>query len=160
MRPLRQIACAPGRQRHARDVAGSIRDPDPDPGRSSRNICLVGTEPIELAGNFAAAGRGRRCQSTPACRRHRRAAGAFFGVQEESVRAEWQILAFVVIQEAGWDGFWIHRVLLGEGIERFRSRSRRAGVVPLRDLMRRDLSLPSLLRALFSGRVTKDACKA
>ena len=30
-----------------------------------------------------------------------KSAGAFFGAQEESVRAEWQILAFVVIQEAG-----------------------------------------------------------
>jgi len=32
-----------------------------------------------------------------------KSAGAFFGAQEESVRADWQILAFVVIQEAGLD---------------------------------------------------------
>ena len=53
-----------------------------------------------------------------ACRRYRRAAGALFGT---SNRRRWRgrgrSFPIIVIQEAGLDGFWIHRVLRKEGIE-------------------------------------------
>ena len=39
--------------------------------------------------------------------------------QAEGVRADGKILFIVVIQEAGLDGFWIHRVLQSEGIESY-----------------------------------------
>jgi transposase len=41
-----------------------------------------------------------------------------FALLEEKARARTgQVFPIIVIQEAGLDGFWIHRVLLSEGIE-------------------------------------------
>ena len=62
-------------------------------------------------------GGGRRCRSTAARWGHRRVAGALFGNQTEGVGADWKIIPIIVIQEAGLDGFWIHRALESEGIE-------------------------------------------
>ena len=62
-------------------------------------------------------GRGRNLQAQRVCRGYRCAAGALFRAQEKACARTGKPFPIVVIQEAGLDGFWIHRVLLSEGIE-------------------------------------------
>jgi hypothetical protein len=58
-----------------------------------RNICLIGTEPIDLAGHIAVARpRGEDVKAKRVRRGYRCAAGALFGAREESVRADRKIL--------------------------------------------------------------------
>ena len=52
-----------------------------------------------------------------AWRRCRRATGALCATSEESAGENGEVFPFVVIQEAGLDGFWIDRALRKEGIE-------------------------------------------
>ena len=46
-----------------------------------------------------------------------RVVARFSELEEEGSRADREAYPIVIIQEAGLDGFWIHRVLQGEGIE-------------------------------------------
>jgi hypothetical protein len=83
-----------------------------------RNICLIGTEPIDLAGHIAVARpRGEAVKAQRGRRGYRCAAGALFGDQEESLRADREILPNPSHSRSGVGRFWIHRVLLSEGIE-------------------------------------------
>jgi transposase len=43
----------------------------------------------------------------------------FAQLQEKAQARTGQMLPIIAIQEAGLDGFWIHRVLLSEGIESY-----------------------------------------
>ena len=73
-----------------------------------------------LVTSLAAPGRGEKYVQAPRARRGYRhsCVGALFGAQEEGVHARTgKSFPIVVIQEAGLDGFWIHRVLLSEAIE-------------------------------------------
>ena len=49
--------------------------------------------------------------------RHCRLAEKLFELKEKARRRMRKDFPIVVIQEAGLDGFWIHRVLVQEGIE-------------------------------------------
>ena len=55
-----------------------------------------------------ALGGGRRC---------RRTAGAVCRARQKAEARTGRCFPIIVIQEAGLDGFWIHRVLAAEGIE-------------------------------------------
>ena len=82
------------------------------------NICLIGTEPIDLAGHIAVARPGEKMS------KHSVSAGdiaallaRFSELRRKACARTGKSFPIVVIQEAGLDGFWIHRVLLSEGIE-------------------------------------------
>jgi transposase len=82
------------------------------------NIRLIGTEPIDLAGHIAVARPGEKMS------KHRVSAGdiaallaRFSELRRKACAQTGKSFPIIVIQEAGLDGFWIHRVLLSEGIE-------------------------------------------
>ena len=62
-------------------------------------------------------GPGKDVRAQRVCRGYRCVAGALFGVRRKVCARTGKSFPIVVIQEAGLDGFWIHRVLLSEGIE-------------------------------------------
>ena len=71
-----------------------------------------------MADHIAVARRRREdVEARCAWRRCRPATGALCATSEESAGENGEGLPFVVIQEAGLDGFWIDRVLRKEGIE-------------------------------------------
>ena len=85
---------------------------------SSRNLRFFGTEPVDLADHVSIAGRrGEDVEAFGSGRRYRRPAQTVRSAQGESANADRPGLPIIVIQEAGLDGFWIHRVLQSEGIE-------------------------------------------
>lgn len=76
------------------------------------------TKPIDLAGHFVVA-RQRR-EDVEACggrRRRCRSAYRFAQIEEKARLRTGRWFPVVTIQEAGLDGFWIHRVLEANGIE-------------------------------------------
>jgi hypothetical protein len=71
-----------------------------------------------LADHIAVPGRrSEDVETRDAWRQCRRAPGALCATSGESADEDRGVFPFVVIQEAGLDGFWIHRVLQAEGIE-------------------------------------------
>ena len=81
---------------------------------------FFGTEPFDLGDRFVIPRRGREDVKAQRIRRgHRRTARALCGRQEEGARADGKSFPIIVIQEAGLDGFWIHRVLQNQGIESY-----------------------------------------
>ena len=75
-----------------------------------RSFHLVGTEPFDLACDIAIAGRrGEDVEAFRESRRCRLAAKACARTGEN--------FPIIAVQEAGLDGFWIHRVLVSHGIE-------------------------------------------
>ena len=83
-----------------------------------RNIHLIGTEPIDLAGHIA--GARRRGEDVKAQRSAGDISALLARISELRRKAyarTGKSFPIIVIQEAGLDGFWIHRVLLSEGIE-------------------------------------------
>lgn len=83
-----------------------------------RNIYLTGTEPIYLAGHLAVTRRwGEDVKAQRACRRYRGVADALSELRRKACARTGKLLPIIAIQEAALDGFWIHRVLLSEGIE-------------------------------------------
>ena len=85
----------------------------------SRNFCLVGTEPFEMAGDVAVARQWREDVATertglrarPNCWRCLQNSGA------RPRSGPGRDYPIITIQEAGLDGFWLHRALQQEGIE-------------------------------------------
>ena len=82
-------------------------------GTDLRNICLIGTEPIDLVGHIAVARPGGEIA------KHSVSAGdiaallaRFSELRRKACARTGKSFPIVVIQEAGLDGFWIHRVLL------------------------------------------------
>src|ERR1700730_12623236 len=71
-----------------------------------------------MADHVAVARRRREdVEAQRACRGHLRAVGALFGVKQKAFARTGKSFPIIVIQEAGLDGFWNHRVLQSEGIE-------------------------------------------
>ena len=69
--------------------------------------------------DYVAVARGRRedVEARGPWWRCRRATGALCATSEEGTGATGKVFPFVVIQEAGLEGFWIDRALQNEGIE-------------------------------------------
>ena len=83
-----------------------------------RNFCVFGTQPIYLADHIFVA--RRRGEDVEALNWAGDVAGLLVRLaqlKEKSARADGAGLSIIAIQEAGLDGFWIHRVLQSEGIE-------------------------------------------
>jgi hypothetical protein len=94
------------------------RGADRYPNGSSRNLRFFGTEPVDLADHVPVAwGRGEDVEAFRSGRGCRRLFRTVRSAQGESASADRAELPDIVIQEAGLDGFWIHRVLQSEGIE-------------------------------------------
>jgi len=104
-----------------------------------------GIEPLELADHLTVTRKvGKRCQSI-------QFRGDFAGLMErfaqtsgEGEAADGQSFRIIVIQEAGLDGFWIHRALQNEGIEshvvdapRLQRRAGAGGQRPTRSMVKR-----------------------
>ena len=83
-----------------------------------RNIHLIGTEPIDLAGHIAVARpRGKMSKHSVAAGDIAALLARFSELRRKACARTGKSFPIIVIQEAGLDGFWIHRVLLSEGIE-------------------------------------------
>ena len=80
---------------------------------------LVGTQSIDLAGHIVVTGRRKKNVETYSSqRRCRWPPDAVFSAQgQSSSTGMGQVVPIIVIQEAGLDGFWIHRLLQDEGVE-------------------------------------------
>ena len=87
------------------------------PHRSWRDLCLDGTEPTAWLITSLSPGGGERCPSIRSARRCGWAAARFAELRGKAAARTGRDFPIIVIQEAGLDGFWIHRVLQSEGIE-------------------------------------------
>ncbi len=88
------------------------------PHRSRRDLRLAGTQPFNMAGHLAVAGPPRKTvEALGRGRRYWRFAGTVASASAEVRRSSGPGFPIIAIQEAGLDGFWIHRVLESEGIE-------------------------------------------
>jgi transposase len=103
----------------ATDVTRSpFRRTDRNPNQSWRYLRLVGTQSFDLVDYVDFAGRRRENVETRGGRwEHRCAVDAPIRAQAEGVCADRKSFHVIAIQEAGLDGFWIHRLLQGEGVE-------------------------------------------
>ena len=70
-----------------------------------------------LIRSLSPGGGAKMSKHADAWRQCHRAPGALCATSGESADEDREVFPFVVIQEAGLDGFWIHRVLQAEGIE-------------------------------------------
>ena len=85
---------------------------------SWRYLCSVGTQSFDVADHVAFAGRGGKMS------KHGVSAGNVAALlarlselRQKAFARTGQSFGVIVIQEAGLDGFWIHRVLQSEGVE-------------------------------------------
>lgn len=98
----------------SRSICGACRYPH----RSWRDLRFLGTQLIDLVDYFAVAGQwGEDVETCGPRRRYHRIAGTLCPASGQGTGAHRQHFTLVVIQEAGLDGLWIHRILETEGIE-------------------------------------------
>ena len=88
------------------------------PHRSWRDLCVAGTVTQNLADPFPdACGRADDGQALGSSERLSGLLRRFAELKRKAAARTGRDFAIIVIQEAGLDGFWIHRVLQSERID-------------------------------------------
>ena len=102
-------------------VNGTTRRTDRDPNQSWRNFCFFGTQPFNLVNYVGVARRRREDVETQRIRAGDTAAllTRFSELVKKAFAQTGKSFPIIVIQEAGLDGFWIHRALQREGVESY-----------------------------------------
>ena len=86
------------------------------PSRSDA-LCVTGTESINVAYHLPVARKRQNVEVLDTRRRWWRATRSAGGHAGEGSATDGRPVKIVVIQEAGLDGFWVHRLLEANGIE-------------------------------------------
>src|SRR5215472_7449688 len=101
----------------ATDVARSPETPDRYRCAVWRDFRFFGTEPKNLVDHVTFPGQGREDVETQTAGDIAGLLARFSELQRKAAVRTGKSSHLIVIQEAGLDGFWIHRVLQQEGIE-------------------------------------------